>query len=498
MRVAIKQDPYFRAMYCSQLEEIAGLRLDVYYADNPTPVETVTPVPSVEAPGLQSASITFENTGTYRLHWRATDPGFSVWDEVNVIASADVPYTAVSTFAVGSPWYGTFPIGSHGTPIYAEVRAPDMSVVTHDVADSGVITHPAPDQWPILLTTDNVNLVEHGVCVGDTVVLGPEAGDTVYVQSVTSPSAMLLTSDAVDVPAEGAADFTVAASAFGATEADPNFRFVDPAVPRTSGGYLIRWYEGGEPLISRFIGYIAQDFFFSSDLRPVTIALKNPQGQPLPNVYVTLTSDGGTWSVTRLTDAGGMAYYQVAQGGYYVTLTDIEHPDRVFDSNNMAITVTGTLEGEPVYDEQGNLVPQMPDNPTWVYTVSWLDLPSPVVPTLAVPSARRSWMHVAVATGPSGVPAQFRRFVVELLTPVRLDNGFIITSGSSTYSLDSAGLASIPLVRGSRVRVSFSQAPLAMTFNVPDQADFNLVDMESSDPFGVTLPKVFYPYRCSP
>jgi hypothetical protein len=375
-----------------------------------------------------------------------------------------------------------------------------MSVVTHDVTGSGALSHVVPDQWPVVVTVNTMDFLEHGVCVGDTVVLTPEVDGTVYVTAVSNFT-LTLTSDDADVPAEGVVGFTVTASAFGATVADPNFRFTDPMVPRTSGGYLVRWYEagaGGEHDITRFIGYTVQDFFFSSDLRPVTIALRNPQGQPMPGIYVTLTSDGGNWSVTRLTDAGGMAYYQMAQGGYYVTLTDTAHPDRVFDTNNMAITVTGTLEGEPVYDQQGNLVPQMPDNPVWVYTVNWLDLPSPVVPTLAVPSAKRSWMHVAVAAGPSGVPVQFRRFTVEMLTPVRLDNGFIVTSGSSTYSLDSAGVASIPLVRGSRVRVSFSQAPLAMTFDVPDQADFNLVDMESSDPFGVTLPKVFYPIRMSP
>lgn len=497
MRVAVKLDPYFRAMYCSELEEIPGLALDVYYADNPTVVETLTPVPSVEAPGLQSAPVTFENTGTYRLHWRATDPAFSVWDEVNVIPSADVPYTAVSTFAVGSPWYGVLPAGTHAAPIYAEVRAPDMGVVTHDVAGTGVLSQDTPDQWPIRLTVNSLNFAEHGVCVGDVVALDPAVAGTVYAQSV-SPTVLVLMCDDAPTPTMGSTDFTVTASAYGATAAAPNFRFTDPMVPRTAGGYLIRWYEGGEPDITRYIGYTTQDFFFSSDLRPVTIALRNPQGQPLLGVHVTLTSDGGTWSVTRLTDAGGMAYYQVSQGGYYVTLTDTAHPDRVFDTNNMAITVTGTLEGEPVYDLQGNLVPQMPDNPVWVYTVSWLDLPSPVVPTLVVPSANRAWMHVAVAAGPSGVPTQFRKFTVELLTPVRLDNGFIVMAGSSVYSLDSAGLASVPLVRGSRVRVSFSQAPLALTFNVPSQADFNLVDMESSDPFGVTLPKVFYPLRMSP
>ncbi len=497
MRVAVKMDPYFRAMYCSKLEEIPGLALDVYYADNPVVIETLTPVPSVSAPGLQSAPITFENTGTYRLHWRATDPGFSVWDEVNVIASADVPYTAVSTFAVGSPWYGVFPVGTYSTPVYAEVRAPDMSVVTHDVAGSGVLSQDVPLQWPIRLTASAVNFLEHGVCVGDVVVLDPAVAGTVYVLDV-SPTTLLLTSDGAPTPAMGATNFTVIASAFGTTHADPNFRFTDPLVPRTAGGYLIRWYEGGEPGITRLIGYTVQDFFFSSDLRPVTIALKSPQGQPLPGIHVTLTSDGGLWSVTRLTDAGGMAYYQVAQGGYYVTLTDTARPGRVFDTNNMAITVTGTLKGEPMYDQQGNLVPQLPDNPVWVYTVSWLDLPSPVMPVLAVPSANRAWMHVAVAAGPSGVPAQFRKFTVELLTPVRLSNGFILTADSSVYFLDSAGRASVPLVRGSRVRVSFLQTSLALTFNVPDRAEFNLVDMESSDPFGVTLPKVFYPYRCSP
>lgn len=250
------------------------------------------------------------------------------------------------------------------------------------------------------------------------------------------------------------------------------YRTSSEVVPLSAGTYVCLVLLAGD-----VIGYTVQDVFSQVSMRTVSIGALGMDGQGYSGVHVTMTRVPEGNVVMTTTGQNSTARFQLADGDYFITFRDPRYPGRTFSTNNYTFTVKS---------------PEDTDTNAVTYSLRWLDVAA--YENNGVPTEKRSIMHVCMRNGPEGSVSAYRRFSVELRTPWR-DGALLVTPGSREYRLDSAGNADISLIRGSRVQVSFPDTGGAMTFDVPDAAEFNVTDVHVDDPFAVSVPVIFYPMR---
>jgi hypothetical protein len=256
------------------------------------------------------------------------------------------------------------------------------------------------------------------------------------------------------------------------------FRFSEPVTFTSEGAYLFVIRDSEEPETAT--EYAVYDVFQPIGTRVVELRFAGPDLEPYPSIYATILDDRQEIVESGRASPGGVLYCHLVDGSYTVTARDTERADRVFDVNNFVLTVAAPTEEAP------NLT---------TFTLSYLDVGP--VQDLSVPAEYRSLMRVQVLVGPEGIPGYYRKFTVEQLTSWR-GAGLVLIKGDKSYLLDSNGRASVSLIRGSEVRVSFPGSDVSVRFTVPDSAEFLFSDISGTDPFTIVIPRIYRPYSTSP
>lgn len=266
-------------------------------------------------------------------------------------------------------------------------------------------------------------------------------------------------------------------SAFSTIElGDGLYRSESPFVPLVEGPHLAVWFADDV-----FDHYQVFDVYQPYSARAVTVGFRRVGTRvPYQGLHVTFTRSDGNYSITGITKSTGIIALTLEDANYYITIHDLNNPTRVFTANNFFLDVV-----DPSTRSSANDV---------TYDIEWLDVPN--TDEVLIPAQFKSLMHVQILSGPDGTPAAYQQFTVDLLSAMRL-NGTVIASGRKHYVLDATGSADVPMIRNSRVRLSFPQAEISTTFLVPDESSFDFADITGTDPFTVTAPSIFYPYRTS-
>jgi len=254
------------------------------------------------------------------------------------------------------------------------------------------------------------------------------------------------------------------------------FRTTDILTPSETGPFLVTWYVDGS-----FDSYQVYDVYQPVTARAVTLAFRVP-GTLLPyqDLHLTIMREDAGYTTTGFTRADGKFTTTLNDANYYVTIRDKNDTTRVFTANNFLFDVC-----DPTTRSSANDI-------TW--DIDWLDVP--ITDEIILPTAYKSIMHIRVLVGPSGVPSAYSSFTISTDVPIRVNNS-MIAPGQSRYVLDITGAADVILIRNSRVTITFPLAKISTTFDVPDLATFNFSDIVGTDPFSITTPVVFYPYRTS-
>lgn len=222
------------------------------------------------------------------------------------------------------------------------------------------------------------------------------------------------------------------------------------------------------------------DVFSSILTRSLTIGVSDAHGLPYSNLRGYLVSADGRSSISFDLDTAGLTTINVEAGNYYVVFFDIYHPQRVFTRNNFLLTVYPPKAADDV-----NRI---------VYTLDWIDLPEIPNPRLQLPSNYYSWLHIRIATGPAGVAVTYKRLGVTLLNPIRCGNT-IVTPATTFYYLDDDGKCTIPLIRGSDVKLFFASTDFCVVFTVPNKPEFDLTEVFTLDKVGIQAAPIFIPYK---
>ena len=250
------------------------------------------------------------------------------------------------------------------------------------------------------------------------------------------------------------------------------------------GTYLIEWFVNGV-----FYSFDVWDVFSPVSAVSVSLGFYSKTATNPYSSGVCYLVEQTTGKVHRFKVINGIASGVVPQGDYRVALYD--GPTRIFQKNNwsLSIRVDNTSSNITLSD----LVKVVS------YDVGeWVDIT--VSEGFAVPPEFRSIMQVTLGVGPSGMPAAYRKFYVEMLvTWYDAVSGILVLPERKEFWLDANGKANVPLIKNSLVRIAFPAADVTSEFVVPNSSEFELTDIISTkpDPLTIVIPKVYEPTKTS-